>query len=93
VGGRKRNGGSFLHAPVKMLQRKGQAYAYTTAIGIDIGGTNIRIALVDASGALVGINKQPTDAGREMHQILGDIAQGIGRLMSTHKVPGRNSAA
>jgi len=57
------------------------------AIGIDIGGTNIRIALVDASGALVGINKQPTDAGREMHQILGDIAQGIGRLMSTHKVP------
>lgn len=56
------------------------------AIGIDIGGTNIRIALVDASGSLVGILKQPTHAHREIHHILGDIAQGVGKLMGMHGI-------
>ncbi len=58
----------------------------TLAIGIDIGGTNIRTALVDASGAVVGIRTQPTHAEREITEIMGDIAQGIGMLMSTHTV-------
>jgi glucokinase len=57
------------------------------AIGIDIGGTNIRTALVDSSGAVVGIRTQPTHAEREITEIMGDIAQGIGMLMSTHTVP------
>ena len=57
------------------------------AIGIDIGGTNIRTALVDASGAVLGIRTQPTHAEREITEIMGDIAQGIGMLMSTHTVP------
>ena len=60
------------------------------AIGIDVGGTNIRIALVDVSGALVGILKQPTHADREIHHILGDIAQGIGKLMSMHNLSRQN---
>jgi glucokinase len=55
------------------------------AVGIDMGGTNIRIALVDASGAIVGILTQPTRAEREMAQIIGDIAQGVGKLMDMHE--------
>jgi glucokinase len=57
------------------------------AIGIDIGGTNIRTALVDSIGAVVGIRMQPTHAERNTTEIMGDIAQGIGMLMSTHTVP------
>jgi len=57
------------------------------AVGIDIGGTNIRIALVDSSGAIVGILKQPTHADRETAQIMGEIAQGIDKLMGMHNVP------
>lgn len=60
------------------------------AVGIDIGGTNIRTALVDASGTVVGIRKQPTHAHRDMHHILGDIARGIGDLMDAHNVSRHN---
>jgi glucokinase len=58
------------------------------AVGIDVGGTNIRMALVDAAGAIRGIIKQPTYAGRAMEQIIGDIAQGVGTIVNTHRRSG-----
>lgn len=56
------------------------------AIGIDIGGTNIRIALVDAGGSIADIIKQPTHAGRDITEIMGAIAQGIETLISTRTI-------
>ena len=61
------------------------AMQHTIAVGIDVGGTNIRMALVNAAGAIRGIIKQPTRADRAMEQIIGDIAQGVGTLVSTHR--------
>jgi len=58
------------------------------AVGIDMGGTNTRMALVDAAGAIRGIIKQPTHAGRTMEQIIGDIAQGVGTIVSAHRRSG-----
>jgi glucokinase len=55
-----------------------------SAIGVDVGGTNIRMAVVDAAGAIVGILKQPTHAGRDMTQIIGDVARGIETLIGMH---------
>lgn len=57
------------------------------AVGVDIGGTNIRIALVDASGAITGIIKQSTNPDWDATQIMEAIAQGIENLISTHRVP------
>ena len=54
------------------------------AIGIDLGGTNIRIALLSASGEVMGIHKQPTHAEREIGQILEAIASGIMNLINEH---------
>lgn len=54
------------------------------AIGIDIGGTNIRIALLSSSGEIMGIRKQPTHAEREVGQILEAIASGIVNLINEH---------
>ena len=54
------------------------------AIGIDLGGTNIRIALLSSSGEIMGIHKQPTHAEREIGQIFEAIASGIMTLINEH---------
>ena len=54
------------------------------AIGIDLGGTNIRIALLSSSGEIMGIHKQPTHAEREVGQILEAMASGIMTLINEH---------
>ncbi len=56
------------------------------AIGIDLGGTNIRIALIDSSGKIKGIRKQLTHAELEMAQILENMADGIIQLLNEQKV-------
>ena len=55
------------------------------AIGIDLGGTNIRIALLSASGEIIGLHTQPTCAEREIGQILEAMAAGIINLIKEHK--------
>ena len=57
------------------------------AIGIDLGGTNVRIALLNSSGEMGGIRQQSTHAERDMHQILESIAEGIESLMREHRIP------
>ena len=56
------------------------------AIGIDLGGTNIRIALLSSSGDIMGIHKQPTHAEREIGRILEAIASGIMILINEHQL-------
>ena len=56
------------------------------AIGIDLGGTNIRTALIDSSGKIEGIRKQSTHAELEMVQILENMADGIVQLLNEQNV-------
>lgn len=56
------------------------------AIGIDIGGTNIRIALINSSGEIKGIHKQPTHAELEIVRIVENIADGISQLLKEQKI-------
>ena len=56
------------------------------AIGIDLGGTNIRTALIDSSGKIEGIHKQSTHAKLQMVQILENMADGIIELLNEQNV-------
>ena len=47
------------------------------AIGIDLGGTNVRIALMNSSGEMTGMYQQPTHGDRSITEILESIAEGI----------------
>jgi len=56
------------------------------AIGIDIGGTNIRTALIKPSGEIIGIHNQLTHADLEIVRIIENIANGIFQLLKKQKV-------
>jgi glucokinase len=69
-----------------------------TALGIDIGGTNFRIAEVDATGALLRRQVERVAAGREA--LLGQITERAGQWAGSRQVraigvgiPGRVDAA
>ncbi|MDR1028148.1 MAG: ROK family protein [Clostridiales Family XIII bacterium] len=44
-------------------------------IGIDLGGTNIVVGLVDDGGRIAGKVSKPTDAGREPKHVIRDMAE------------------
>lgn len=48
--------------------------------GVDIGGTNIKIGLVDGEGNIIADNSIKTNAGRPHSEILDDIVADIRRL-------------
>jgi len=56
------------------------------AIGIDLGGTNIRTALINSSGEIKGIHQQPTHADLEIARIVENIVRGIFQLLNEQKV-------
>lgn len=56
------------------------------AIGVDLGGTNIRTALINSSGEIKGIHQQPTHADLEIVHIIENIANGIFQLLKEQKV-------
>ncbi len=56
------------------------------AVGIDLGGTNVRTAILSSSGELVGVHNQPTHAEREATEIFSSIAEGIEYLVDEHQV-------
>lgn len=56
------------------------------AIGIDLGGTNIRIALVDSTGEIKSLRKQSTPVELGMVQILKSMADGVTQLLLEKKV-------
>lgn len=47
------------------------------SIGIDLGGTNIAVGVVDESGRIIGRASRPTDAQRPYEQIVCDMAQTV----------------
>jgi glucokinase len=51
------------------------------AIGVDIGGTNVRVARVDAAGAVGDALSEPLDAHRGEGRALGQLTDMIGTLL------------
>ena len=58
------------------------------AIGVDLGGTNLRAAAVEESGNSLEVLESPTAADRGREHVLDQIAGGIRRLM--HKYGARH---
>jgi glucokinase len=58
------------------------------AIGVDLGGTNLRAAAIDRTGKMLDKISAPTDfrAGRDA--VLGDIASAISQLRDKHGAAG-----
>jgi glucokinase len=56
------------------------------AIGIDLGGTNVRIALMNVAGEMTGMHQQPTRSDRPVTEIVESIAEGIEDLLSEHSI-------
>lgn len=56
------------------------ALSAKSVIGIDIGGTNLRFALVDANGIILKRERQPTEIERGRESLLQRIAMGIVEL-------------
>jgi len=50
-------------------------------IGVDIGGTNIAVGLVDENGKIMHKGEVPTGAGRPFEEIMKDIADLINRVI------------
>ena len=44
-----------------------------TYIGVDLGGTNVRVAKVDETGAILQIVKEPTEIGKGVEQVVSKI--------------------
>ena len=57
-------------------------------IGIDVGGTNVKIALVDDKGSILYSNSVPTRAEMGYEYTVNNIKQAIRDLMSETKVTG-----
>jgi glucokinase len=59
------------------------------AIGVDLGGTNLRVAVVEECGTPVEIIGAPTELQRGREHVLGEIADTIRRLSRKYKTRGR----
>lgn len=57
----------------------------TATIGVDVGGTNVRAAVVGSEGDLLAQTREPTPLGGE--NIVGAIAHSVGELLGEYPVP------
>lgn len=51
-------------------------------LGVDLGGTKVKLALVDASGRLLSTQKFYTHPNKKPNQVIADIIEGIDRCLS-----------
>ncbi|UCE59023.1 MAG: ROK family protein [Phycisphaerales bacterium] len=56
--------------------------AQSVAIGIDLGGTNLKVAAVDGNGRIVAQHARPVNAERGPDVVVTDIAQVVGDTLS-----------
>jgi glucokinase len=56
-------------------------------VGIDLGGTNMSIGVVDAKGAILGRCKRKTKAAEGRDVVLSRIVEGVMRACDDAKVP------
>ncbi len=50
------------------------------AIGVDLGGTNLRVAVVDDGGQALEVASQPTNLAQGREHVVGEIARAVRRL-------------
>ncbi len=50
------------------------------AIGVDLGGTNLRVAVVDDDGLPLEVASQPTNLARGREHVVGEISRAVRRL-------------
>jgi glucokinase len=62
-------------------------------IGIDIGGSNLRVALADSKGRLLGKWSTSTKATSSPEMVIGQIRGGVDTLLKSHSVPQRSLLA
>lgn len=55
-------------------------------VGVDIGGTNIKLGVVDAGGRVVARSRLKTEADKGPRQALERVARGIARFREKHAV-------
>ncbi len=57
-------------------------------LGIDIGGTNIAMGIIDDSNNIIARDSIPTNAsGREYDEIIAAMGEAVNRLIKTSKIP------
>lgn len=62
-------------------------------IAVDLGGTNLRLALINAAGAIVSRQSQATEAGRGLESLVRRLADGIAALPHQAGLTAENVAA
>ena len=56
------------------------------ALGIDIGGTNLKVGLVSADGELLDKETTPTPKPRELREVVAALAETVRALCDKHGV-------
>ncbi len=60
----------------------------TKVIGFDIGGTNLRAALVDRDGGILYRYQMPSNASKGIDAVLGNLTAMIEEIAESHKISG-----
>ncbi len=58
--------------------------------GVDIGGTNLRVALADTNGNLLGTWRTSTETSSSPEMVVASIRQGVEHLLTQVRVPQRS---
>jgi glucokinase len=60
----------------------GQTVSGPFTLGVDLGGTKLKVALVDVSGRLLSVHDSLTHPDKEPERVIADILTGIDRCLS-----------
>ncbi len=58
------------------------------AVGVDLGGTNLKVALVERDAGIVRQSSLPTDADQGTERVLDRIAQGVSEIAAGYDIAG-----
>lgn len=59
---------------------------HTHAIGVDLGGTNIALAVVDRTHRVLGTDQMPSEAERGPDHVIARIADGVASVIQRHNL-------
>ncbi len=60
----------------------GKTFSGPLTLGVDVGGTKLKVALVDFSGRLLSVYDSSTHPDKEPEKVIADILTGIDRCLS-----------
>jgi glucokinase len=62
-------------------------------VGIDLGGTQLRVAVADDGGRIGTVVREPTEAARGREHVIKRIVEAVGSALEQARVPARRVAA